>query len=338
MKKGLLSLLMIVGILLITCGNEPPEEFYKGTPEDSTAIQSLLDNNPELLITKDMFDTNLIAITLPNVEFVVSDSYFRVDSTIIKQHVDMCGFRDIDRNLNYDFWFAKDTTCTVYLKDTFSVFSYMHWDERRTGYYFWAGDTEPDLDTVSIDSTGGTDSLAFTGNGYRIIFFDYDGSDWELKRVSYGTYDFPTAGTEVPAIDKVVLVFDDGTRDSIIDHHPQYDTTYPGHTMARFRHIDSLLVIDYADLTADSMLFIQTTLGFGTITDTMVQWFASIGGENRVHLPRIAGGASGTLKITGLGITNLSIECVVSKGYYYVKPEGEYKTEVWLVPVRIGGS
>jgi len=215
----------------------------------------------------------------------------------------------------------------------------MHWDERRTGYYFWAGDTEPDLDTVSIDSTGGTHSLAFTGNGYRIIFFDYDSTrGWELKRVSYGTYDFPAAGTEVPAIDKVVLVFDDGTRDSIIDHHPQYDTTYPGHTMARFRHIDSLLVIDYADLTADSMLFIQTTLGFGPITDTMVQWFASIGGENRVQLTGSPG--IGVLKITGSGITNLSIECVVSKGYYYVKPEGEYKTEVWLVPVsiRIGGS
>ena len=334
MNRSLLSLLMIVGILLITCGNEPPEEFYKGTPEDSTAIQLLLDSNQALLEVADMFDTNLIAITLPNVEFVATDSYFRVDSTIIKQHVDMCGFRDIDRNLNYDFWFAKDTTCTVYLKDTFSVFSYMHWDERRTGYYFWAGDTETTLDTVFIDSAGGTHSLAFTGNGYRIIFFDYDSIGWELKRVSYGTYDFPTAGTEVPAIDKVVLVFDDGTRDSIIDHHPQYDTTYTGHTMARFRHIDSLLVIDYADLTADSMLFIQTTLGFGPIDDTMVQWFASIGGENRVWLD----GGVGNLKITGSGITNLSIECVVSKGYYYVKPEGEYKTEVWLVPVRIGGS
>ena len=333
MNKSLLSLLMIVGMLLITCGNEPPEEFYNGTPEDSTAIQTLLDNNPELLITEDMFDTDLIAITLPNVDFVVSDSYFRVDSTIIKQHVDSCGFIDITRNLNYDFWFAKDTTCTVYMRDTFEVSSYMHWDARHTGHYFWAGNTDPALDTVFIDSAGGTFSLTAPGNGYRIIFFDYDGSDWELKRVSYGTYDFPAAGTDVPGIEKIVLVFDDGTRDSIIDHHPSYDTLYTGHTMARFRHIDSLLVIDYADLTSDSMLFIQTTLGFGTITDTMVQWFASIGGENRIWLD----GGIGNLKITGSGVTNLFIECVVSSGYYYVLPEGEYKAEVWLVPVRIGG-
>jgi hypothetical protein len=294
----------------------------------------LLDNNPELLITEDMFDTDLIAITLPNVEFVATDSYFRVDSTIIKQHVDSCGFIDITRNLNYDFWFAKDTTCTVYLRDTFEVSSYMHWDARYTGYYFWPPDTETTLDTVIVDSTGGTFSLTAPGNGFRIIFFDYDGSDWELKRVSYGTYDFPTAGIEAPEIEKVVLVFDDGTRDSIIDHHPSYDTLYTGHTMARFRHIDSLLVIDYADLTSDSMVFIQTTLGFGPVTDTMVQWFASIGGENRVWLD----GGIGNLKITGSGITNLFIECVVSAGYYYVQPEGDYKAEVWLVPVRIGGS
>ncbi|MGB3340211.1 MAG: hypothetical protein WBB37_01870 [bacterium] len=333
MKKSLLSLLMIVGMLFIACGNEPPEEFYSGTPEDSTAIQTLLDNNPELQVGTDMFDTSLIAITLDNVGFVVSDSYFRVDSTIIKQHVDMCGFKDIERNLNYDFWFAKDTTCTVYLYDTFDVYSYMHWDERRTGYYFWQGDTEPDLDTVFIDSTGDNDSLAMTGNGKRIIFFDYDGTDWDLKRISYGTYNFPAAGTDVPSIQEVKLICDNGDRDSIIQS--TYDTLYTGHVMNRFRAVDSLLVIDYANLTSDSLITIQTILGFGTVTDTMVQWFASIGGENRVYLPRVTGGAFGALKITGSGITNLYIECVVQGGYYYVQPRGEYEAQVWLVPVRI---
>lgn len=329
MKKSLLSLLIIVGMLLITCGNEPPDEFYNGTPEDSTAIQTLLDNNPELQVGSDMFDTTTILLDIPNVSFVVSDSYFRVDSTIIKQHVDMCGFHDIQRNLNYDFWFAKDTTCTVYMYDTFDVFSMMHWDARYTGYYFWQGDTGISLDTVIEDSTGGNDSLALTGNGYRIIFFDYDGTDWDLKRISYGTYNFPAAGTDVPSIQEVKLLFDSGDRDSIIQS--SYDTLYTGHVMNRFRALDSLLVIDYADLTADSMLTLQTVLGFGTVTDTMVQWFASIGGENRVQLPA----GVGPLKITGSGITNLYIECVVQSGYYYVLPRGEYQAQVWLVPVRI---
>lgn len=329
MKKSLLSLLMIVGMLLITCGNEPPEEFYNGTPEDSTAIQTLLDDNLDLQVGEDMFDTDMIPVALNNVGFVVSDSYFRVDSTIIKQHVDTCGFKNIERLLTYDFWFAKDTTCTVYMYDTFNVLSYMHWDARYTGYYFWQGDTGISLDTVIVDSTGGLDSLAMTGNGYRIIFFDYDGSDWDLKRISYGTYNFPAAGTEIPSIQEVKLLFDNNDRDSIIQS--SYDTLYTGHVMNRFRAVDSLLVIDYANLTADSMLTIQTILGFGTVTDTMVQWFASIGGENRVQLP----GGVGPLKITGSGITNLYIECVVHEGYYYVQPRGEYQAQVWLVPVRI---
>ena len=331
MKKSLLSLLMIVGMLLITCGNEPPEEFYNGTPEDSTAIQTLLDNNPELQVGTDMFDTSMIAVVLPNVGFVVSDSYYRVDSTIIKQHVDMCGFKNIERNLTYDFWFAKDTTCTVYMYDTFNVDSYMHWNARYTGYYFWQGDTGISLDTVLVDSTGGNDSLAMTGNGYRIIFFDYDGTDWDLKRISYGTYNFPAAGTDVPSIQEVKLLFDNGDRDSIIQS--SYDTLYTGHVMNRFRAVDSLLIIDYADLTPDSLLTIQTILGFGTITDTMVQWYASLGGENRVQLTGSPG--IGALKITGSGITNLYIECVVQGGYYYVQPRGEYEAQVWLVPVRI---
>jgi hypothetical protein len=332
MKKSLLSLLMIVGMLLITCGNEPPEEFYEGTPEDSTAIQALLDANPELQ-EADMFVTDLIEVALGNVTFVVSDSYFRVDSTIVKQHVDSCGFSDAVRNLNYDFWFAKDTTCTVYLYDTFDVVSDMHWDARYTGYYFWNGDTGIALDTVIIDSTGGYDELDVTGNGYRIIFFDYDGTDWDLKRVSYGTYNFPASGTDVPSINEVKLLFDSGDRDSIIAS--SYDTLYTGHVMNRFRAVDSLIVIDYADLTADSMLTLQTIIGTGTITDTMVQWFASIGGENRVELPYIANGGAGSLKITGSGIMNLYIECVVHKVYYYVQPRDEYDAQVWLVPVMI---
>jgi len=163
------------------------------------------------------------------------------------------------------------------------------------------------------------------------IFFDYDGTDWDLKRISYGTYNFPAAGTDVPSIQEVKLLFDNGDRDSIIQS--SYDTLYTGHVMNRFRAVDSLLIIDYADLTPDSLLTIQTILGFGTITDTMVQWYASLGGENRVQLTGSPG--IGALKITGSGITNLYIECVVQGGYYYVQPRGEYEAQVWLVPVRI---
>lgn len=330
MKKSLLSLLMIVGISLITCGNEPPEEFYSGTPEDSTAIAGLLDDNSELLVGDDMFDPSYIAIALDTIEFPVADSYFRVDSTIIKQHVDSCGFDLTERNDNLDFWFAKDTTCTVYLYDTFSVTSLMHYDIKATGYYFYpAGDTTTILDTVFFDTTFGTYELPFTGNGYRIIFFDYDETDgWALKRISYGTYNFPASGTDIPAIDTIILTRGSGDADTII--YSSHDTLYTGHAMNRFLAIDSLL--EFA--SGDTTITVEIILPFGGADPFLCSFFASCGGTDRVELP----GGSGTLKLSGQGITNLYFETMLNDSYYYVQPQKEYKAQVWLVPVRIGGS
>ena len=325
MKKYLLSLLMILTLLFIACGNEPPDEFYEGTPEDSTDIHNLLDQNSELLVGSDMFDPDHIPITLDNVLFFVADSYYRSTDTIVKIHVDSCALTQAVRDSALDFWFAKDTTCTVYLYDTFSVTSSMHYDAKYTGYYFWGGDTGIELDTVIIDSTGGYDEQLATGNGYRHIFFDWDETNgWQLKRISYGTYNFPAAGTDIPILDMVMFTYPDGTQDSII--RSSYDTLYTGHVMNRFRSIDSLLVVDAGDT-----LGIDLTLAFGQVTDSMCVFYASCGGTNRVQLED----GSGSLVITGSGLTNLYLESVVIYPYYYVVPEEDYKAQVWLVPVQI---
>jgi len=325
MKKYLLSLLMILTLLFITCGNEPPEEFYEGTPEDSTDIHNLLDQNPELLVTDDMFEATYITVNLDPVQFFVADSYYRTTDTIVKIHVDSCGLNLTERNDVLDFWFAKDTTCTVYLYDTFSVMSLMHYDEKQTGYYFWGGDTHIGLDTVLIDSTGGYDEQMVAGNGYRHIFFDWDETNgWQLKRISYGTYNFPAAGTDIPIADKVMLTFSDGTQDSII--RSSYDTLYTGHVMNRFRSIDSLI-----NVPAGETLGVELTLAFGQVVDTMCVFYASCGGTNRVELED----GAGSLIVTGSGVTNLYFESVVKNSYYYVVPEEDYKAQVWLIPVRI---
>jgi hypothetical protein len=325
MKKYLLSLLMILTLLFIACGNEPPEEFYEGTPEDSTEIHNLLDQNSELLVGSDMFDPDYIPVTLDNVLFFVADSYYRNTDTIVKIHVDSCALTQATRDSVLDFWFAKDTTCTVYLYDTFSVTSSMHYDAKYTGYYFWSGDTSIELDTVIVDSTGGYDEQPVTGNGYRHIFFDWDETNgWQLKRISYGTYNFPAAGTDIPILDKVMFTYSDGTQDSII--RSSYDTLYTGHVMNRFRSIDSLLVVPDGET-----LGIDLTLAFGQVTDSMCVYYASCGGTNRVQLD----GGSGSLVVTGSGLTNLYFESVVIYPYYYVVPEEDYKAQVWLIPVQI---
>lgn len=324
-KKHLLSLLMILALLLITCGNEPPDEFYEGTPEDSTEIHGLLDQNSELLVGDDMFDPSYIAVGLSAVRFFVADSYFRDIDTIVKIHVDSCAVSLTERTDVLDFWFAKDTTCTVYLYDTFSVMSLMHYDAKYTGYYFWDGDTDIILDTVIIDSTGGYDSQTLYGNGYRHVFFDWDETNgWQLKRISYGTYNFPASGTDIPIFDKVLLTYSDGTQDSVI--RSSYDTLYTGHVMNRFRALDSLLVI-----SSGETLGVDLTLAFGQVVDSMCVFYASCGGANRVPLVN----GSGSLIVAGSGITNVYFEAVVTESYYYVVPEKDYKAQVWLIPMRI---
>ncbi|HEC78218.1 MAG TPA: hypothetical protein ENI34_03635 [candidate division WOR-3 bacterium] len=328
MKKDLLSLLLIVGMFIITCGNEPPESFYEGTPEDSTEIHGILNDNSALLVSEDMFDSMYIPVTLDPISFVVADSYFREESTIVKQHVDSCALRLTERKNALDFWFAKDTTCTVYLYDTFTVISLMHYDETQTGYYFWQGDTDIQLDTVIVDSTPGYDELNVTGNGYRHIFFDRDEEgNWQLNRISYGIYNFPAAGTDIPSIDQVILTRSDGTSDTIIAS--SYDTLYTGHVMNRFRSIDSLL--QYTD---GETLSVKVVLGFGTVVDSMVSYFALCAGSNRVELD----GGTGSLVVNGSGITNLYFESVVNAPYYYVLPPQDYKAQVWLIPVNVGGA
>lgn len=362
MKKNLLTLLIIVGMFFITCGNEPSEEFYEGTPEDSAAIAALLENNSELLETSDMFVPDYIPIDLDSVTWVVADSYFRDDSTIIKQHVDSCGLELSERTDVLDFWFTKDTTCTVYLFDTFDVFSLMHCDVKYIGHYDrWIIDTIIDttvtpwdttydtvalgLGTIDVDSTAYYTSLDMTGNGYKHIFFEprrdstqpivdpltnditypiIEPFDWMLRRVSYGIYWFPAYATELPDIDTLILTRRDGEADTILASND--DTTYTGHAMNRFRSIDSLL--NYED---GETLGVTIILNFFAASDTITSFFASCGGSDRVELP----GGSGDLVINGSGVTNLYFEAVHREAYYYVKPEKDYMANVWLLMVEI---
>jgi hypothetical protein len=326
MKRNLLCLLIIVGMLIVTCGNEPPEGFYEGTPEDSTAIAALLNANPELLETTDMFTGEMIDISLGAISYSDADNYFRADSVIVKQHVDSCLTRLDQRNDEFDFWFAKDTTCTVYLYDTFLFYSVHYIDQLDSGWYFWNGDTGIELDTVFSYYDVGYDSLDGLGVGKRIIFFDRDEQgDWVLKRISYGNYNFPEASQDVPVIYQAILDPDGiGPRSDTV-YLTSYDTLYNGHVMDRFKATDSLL--EYSDGDTVKVTLTLTT----QVADSSCIMYGSCGGANRVSWT----GASGNVPINGQGITNFYIEAVVQEPYYYVVPRKEYKANVWLIPIRI---
>ncbi|UCF69849.1 MAG: hypothetical protein JSW49_06515 [candidate division WOR-3 bacterium] len=361
MKKRLLGLLAITVMCLVTCGNEPPEPFYEGTPEDDAQIDSILTHPSyaRLLNTIDGFVPTYIGATLPEWEIVGSDSIFRADSPLVMQHIDSCALSFVDTNRVYDRWYAKDTTCTVYLIDTFEVESNVHVDSMIIGHYDSlyigpTGDTNWVLDSVEVIMPTGGDayvSETIEGDGRRLIFLepirdtiptiDEETGDtlgypvreplvWQLKRISYGTYYYPTRGTDVPAISRVILTAGEQV-DTIISSST--DTTYTGHVMNRFRHIDSL--VQYDSLSVDS---IEVTIEVDDVgVSGVCNYYAVCAGATpeRRQLPSVAGGAAGYLPLTGQNIVNLYFEVVTWNSYYYVNPNIGYYAAVWLIPVRI---
>ncbi len=355
MKKRLLGLLVVAVMCLLTCGNEPPEDFYEGTPEDDAQIDAILENDyPILLNTTDGFVDTYIPLNIPNVAFVDQDRIFRADSPIVKDHIDMCKLTYIDMGRFYDRWYTKDTACTVYLIDTFTVESWGHVDLRLVGHYDSlyigsTGDTNwvlKTVDTIITDTLYSTEEIH--GDGRRLIFLEplrsttpdidpetgdttyaiIEPFEWQLKRISYGSYYYPTRGTDAPAVNRVLIEVPPLV-DTILATNT--DTLYTGHVMNRFKHIDSLL--EYSGVDS-----VRVTI---EVDDPEVAgacaYYAVCAGDSltRVQLGSVTTGGRGYLHLSGQDIVNLYFEAVFRDSYYYFNPNQGYFATVWLVPVRI---
>ncbi|MGQ9464084.1 MAG: hypothetical protein ACUVQ4_00030 [bacterium] len=341
-KMKWLYICAIVALLFAGCGNEPPEAFYNGTPADDSAIGKLLDGHPEFLKTDDIFLNNYIPVVMDSVTFPVADSYFKSESVIVKQHVDR--LRDtITASTRFkDLWYAKDTTCTVYLYDTFNLIKEVHYDKLYRGYYFWQGDTGRKLDTVIVKDTSGYYSYdTITVEGLRHLYvepvkekvWDEDLEDsvwkikepreWILKRISYGNYGLPNRGASIPYIYMLTITSQKTSRVDTI-WATNNDTLYQHHAMGRFCHIDSLL-----EYSSGDSLSLAITLS-GTITSDLCLFFAAQDGK-KVQLPD----GSGKIGITGSGVKNLVVEVVVQDGFYYRKPASPLLARFWLIPIRV---
>lgn len=359
MKRTLLCMLAaIAGIFFITCGNEPPEDFYEGTPEDDTAIAQLLSANAALTEVEDMFDPAgtraYIAVTYPAVTFPVADSYFRADSPLVKQLIDSCALEMTHHVNARDFWYAKDTTCTVYLYDTFTVTSLYHWLKRYTGHY-----NKPIIDPQTLDTLGWqldsmeTDTTKGPGSfdglaveGIRQIFFEPDRDTiveeadttypvadpriWRLKRLTYGRYYLPDDGANLTDINMLVI-----SSTARVDTVFAYisDTTFAGHAMNRLRHVDSLLTFAPGEMLT---LYVESDSFQANCSAT---FFASCG-DTRTFLPhvntvRYTNGQGEIAVPTDTGIVNLSVGAFALNDYYYIKPAVEFTGSLWLVPIRV---
>ncbi len=338
-----LSLLVIVGLSFINCGNEPPEEFYNGTPKDDSLINALLETTPDsiFLKTDDLFLNSYVPVVLDPVSFPVADSYFKGESVIVKQHVDSLRDNVSSKSRFKDLWYTKDTTCTVYLYDTFNLIREVHYDLLYKGYYFWQGDTGKKLDTVIVETTGGYYSYdTISAEGLRHLYVEpvkervwdeelgdsvwkiKEPREWKLKRISYGNYGIPNRGADIPYIYYAIITTPANRVDTIWASN--YDTLYQHHAMNRFCHVDSLLEYNAGDSISISLVL------SGTIADTQCVFYALQDGK-KVQLVD----GSGKIQITGSGIKNLVFEVIVMSGFYYQKPASPLLSRLWLIPIRV---
>jgi hypothetical protein len=356
MKRNLLILLVITALMMITCGNEPPANFYEGTPEDSAAIITELNAHADFLNTHDLCTATKCSVTTAAVSFPIGDSFYKADSPLVKQHITMLGDTVSVLTRYQDLWYAKDTTCTVYLFDTFTIISQYDWDKKYTGHYVFTVDTIIDstgthydtigviLTTVDIDSAGGSGEITpVYAEGLRHLFLEpvremtiedgdttyplADPREWVLKRISYGNYYFPSEGAEYPSIYQVRLGHADGRVDTI--RSVVTDTLFTGHAMNRLKHIDSLM-----QFTAGETLDVAILLGSVTVDSTVSLFFVSGNGyRSKVvdgHGKFVVPAAS-----SSTGIMNLVFEVILKDSYYYLVPAKDYLANAWLVPVIV---
>lgn len=334
--------LLAITLVFISCGNEPPEQFYNGTPEDDTLINALLDSHSEFLKTSDLFLDVYSRIDSFVVSFPVADSYFKTESVLVKRHLDSLRDKVVSSTRFKDLWYAKDTTCTVYLFDTFNLILEVHYDRLYEGYYFWQGDTSKDLDTVIVMAAPGYASYdTITVEGLRHLYVEplkervwdeelqdsvwkiKEPREWILKRISYGNYGLPNRAAGIPYIYYAIITSKNTAKVDTI-WASNTDTLYQHHAMNRFCAIDSLL-----EYNAGDTLTISITLA-GTITRDLCSFFA-IQDSKKIQLI----GGSGKIAITGSGVKNLVIVAIVSDGLCYVKPASPLLARFWLIPIRV---
>jgi hypothetical protein len=375
MKRNLLILLVITALMMITCGNEPPSDFYNGTPEDSVAIITELNAHADFLNTYDLCNATKCSVTIGAATFVGGDSFYRADSPIVKQHITMMSDTVSVLDRFQDLWYAKDTTCTVYLFDTFTIISQYDWDTRITGHYnyelidttydstiayidttqvpwdtIWDYDTTYasagwTIGTIDTNSTGGTDEIETTvyAEGLRHLFLE------PLREMAIEDGD-----TTYPLVDPREWIL---KRISYGNYYfPNEGADYPlidwvtlGHADGRVDTIqDAVTDTLFTGHAMNRLKHIDSLMHFtaGETLDVAIV-LGSITIDSTVSLFFVSCGGERSKVIDGhgkyvvpstsssTGIMNLVFEVILKDSYYYLVPAKDYLANAWLVPVII---
>ncbi|HIE05807.1 MAG TPA: hypothetical protein EYP58_03295 [bacterium (Candidatus Stahlbacteria)] len=347
---------LLVAIFLFQCTEEPPEEPYQGTAEDSAAIRSLIGEIDTVWLSATIFDeekkeSDTLTFGAFDWDTVVNvndplwkpDKEAITESVRIKVHPKKFGRKVVDCTPETTLVFGIDTTCTVYLDYSFEGYVLLEIDELCSLFYRrdTAGDTFlVDLDTFVFVTVTEDFDKKLRGSSRQAIHFDKKDGVWQLERMSGITEYTPVIDSALP-ISKLIIKTA-LTSDTIYERQDP-TLTPPRLGMNQLFLLDSLVTV-----SVDEEVTFEFITGIGmalSIDPLFWRIYIHLGTERildtAITKGYIEGNLSATFKhtFTDTGIKVLTFEALDANVGYYVglaqEPNYGHFSTIWRVPIRV---
>lgn len=322
--NGVLLLAIATCILLTGCGRTPPAAYWTWSTEDSTAIQTIV--NQWRGTFTDSMENNLYPVTYQS-DTLHKILYVDIRNIWMRPHY---WPRELKRELSIftvtdSFIVVKDTTVTVKLIEDYDGEVEIHCDSATL------------RDPLRPDTVVGSDTFAlysrrlyyapettfenhFTGIGYRYLHFDKKGPNntWQLKKVSGGARIFVPSENDAPYLALCSL----RTRVKSYGIQLRPDTLHYG--IQRMYEFDSMMTFPPTETITTRVLTFDPLVTFG---------FFHYQGR-RYDLTTIANNTFQTTYPISLtsGWTHVMIELASWEG---ICKRGNYNAIFWSLPINI---
>jgi len=312
--NSIILLTIALTALIIGCGRTPPEEFWTWTTEDSTAIQTIVNE------------------WRPRLQTSFEDGYYPVifyDDTVrqaVIQDVQQLWMRPhywpgaimrtIEDSVRIDsFMPTKDTTVMVRLIERLSGTVKIITDSATTliGDTVIGSDTY-DLYTRHFDYSGDTIENPYTGACERFLHFDKKDGEWKLRKISGGTRLFIPSQNDAPYIGRCTL----RTRTQSVAVQERPDTTQYG--IQRLYPTESIVSFSANDTIATWIYYPANPVSFGFIHYKNHRYDLRLPAATTQYLP------------LQTGWSELMIELV---NWEALCKRGNYNAILWVLPMQI---
>lgn len=236
LSNGILLLALIVCVLLCGCGRKPPEAYWTWTKEDSTAIQTIVDQWRNYFTTT--FEDTVYRINF-RADTIRVALYEDIRNLWMRPHYWPGSFtRTVDNYKMIDSFIpTKDTTVLVKLTERISGTIKIRMDSCtiKVGDTVVGANTYPLYTRYFVYAPDTMIEKSYQGTSYRYLHFDKKSGSWQFTKMSGGARFFIPSEADAPYL--VSCTLKTTTKSYGVLLRP--DTTQYG--IQRFYYLDSIM-------------------------------------------------------------------------------------------------